>query len=86
MGTEEQLGEGGKQMEILPPLPAPDLADVRVGILRIDAVVLPDVVKCIGHVAATTTVVVGHAIHQVLGAEGEQLPRLPLQLPLQCAH
>lgn len=85
MGTEEQLG-GGEQMEILPPLPAPDLADVRVGILRIDAVVLPDVLKGIGHVAATTTVVVGHAIHQVLGAEGEQLPRLPLQLPLQRAH
>lgn len=69
-----------------PSLPDPDLADVGVGILRIYAAVLPDILKGVGHVATTAAVVVGHTVHQVLRAEREQLPCLPLQLPLQCTH
>ena len=81
-GWQSAGGEDGDQT----PVPAPDLADVGVGSLRVDAAVLPDVLEGVGHVAAAAAIVVGHTIHQVLGAKGEQLPRLPFQLPLQRAH
>lgn len=84
MGTGGQWW-GGADGD-MPTLPAPDLADVGVGVLRVDAAVLPDVLEGVGHVPAAAAVVVGHAVHQVLGTEGQQLPRLPLQLPLQGAH
>lgn len=66
--------------------PPSHLADVGVGVLGVDAAVLPDVLEGVGHVATPAAVVVGHAIHQVLGAEGQQFPSFPLQLPLQGAH
>ena len=58
---------------------------VRVGILSVDSLVVLDVVKSLVHQASSTAQVpvIPRAVHQLLLAEGHQLPRLPERLTLQ---
>jgi len=59
------------------------LSDVRVDVLRVDAFVFLHVLEGIGHISSSAAVVLRHAVHQVLGAEVQQLARHLGQLALE---
>lgn len=64
------------------------LGRVGVGLVRVDALVVDDVLEGAGHEASLAALVPVHggAVNEVLGAQGHQLARLQLHLPLQGPH
>lgn len=64
------------------------LSRVGVGIIRVNAFVVDDVLESTGHETSTAAFVPIHhgAVDEVLGAQGHQLSRLQLHLGFEGSH
>lgn len=59
------------------------LSHIRVSFLRVDASVFLHILESVGHVPASTAVVLGDTVHQVLGTQVHEVARFLGQLALQ---